>query len=38
MRHQTGKDIQFDYDEKGLNSVLVLKMTVDGFTGKQKLI
>jgi nitroimidazol reductase NimA-like FMN-containing flavoprotein (pyridoxamine 5'-phosphate oxidase superfamily) len=36
MKHQAGKDIKFEYGENDLNSVLVLKMTVDEFTGKRK--
>jgi nitroimidazol reductase NimA-like FMN-containing flavoprotein (pyridoxamine 5'-phosphate oxidase superfamily) len=36
MKHQTGKDIKFEYGENELNSVLVLKMIAAEFTGKHK--
>jgi len=38
MKHQTGKDIKYDFNEEVLNRVLVFKMSVDVFTGKQTLI
>jgi len=38
MKQQTGKDIKYDFNEKELNNVIVLKMLVDDFTGKQKVI
>jgi len=36
MKQQTGKDIKYDFYENELNNVIVLKMPVDEFTGKQK--
>ena len=36
MKHQTGKDIQFDFDVNELENVAVFKMTVSEYTGKQK--
>ncbi|WP_461255663.1 pyridoxamine 5'-phosphate oxidase family protein [Treponema sp. R80B11-R83G3] len=36
MKHQTGKDIKFDYNETELNNIIVFKLSVDDFTGKQK--
>lgn len=36
MRHQTGKDIPFSYDDAVLNTVAVYKMEVDEFTGKRR--
>jgi nitroimidazol reductase NimA-like FMN-containing flavoprotein (pyridoxamine 5'-phosphate oxidase superfamily) len=36
MRHQTGKDIQYNYGEKELNAICVYKMNVEEFTGKRK--
>jgi nitroimidazol reductase NimA-like FMN-containing flavoprotein (pyridoxamine 5'-phosphate oxidase superfamily) len=38
MKHQTGKDIKFDYDGNEIGRVLILKMTVDSFTGKQRVM
>jgi len=38
MKQQTGKDIKYDYNEKELNNVIVYKILVDEFTGKQKII
>jgi len=35
MKHQTGKDIKYDYSENDLNNVMVYKMLVDEFTGKK---
>jgi len=37
MKHQTGKDIKYDFDENRLNNVNVFKMQVEEFTGKQKI-
>jgi len=36
MKHQTGKDIKYDYNEDELNNIIVLKLSVDEFTGKQR--
>jgi len=36
MKHQTGKDVHYDFNENELNNVVVFKMLVDEFTGKQK--
>jgi uncharacterized protein len=38
MKQQTGKDKKYDFNENELNNVLVFKMPVDEFTGKQKVI
>jgi nitroimidazol reductase NimA-like FMN-containing flavoprotein (pyridoxamine 5'-phosphate oxidase superfamily) len=38
MKQQTGRDIQYDFTENELNNVIVFKMTVKEFTGKQKVI
>jgi nitroimidazol reductase NimA-like FMN-containing flavoprotein (pyridoxamine 5'-phosphate oxidase superfamily) len=37
MKHQTGKDIKYQYPEYQLKSVNVYKMEVETFTGKHKL-
>ena len=37
MKQQTGKDIKYDFNENKLNNIVVLKMPVDEFTGKQKM-
>jgi nitroimidazol reductase NimA-like FMN-containing flavoprotein (pyridoxamine 5'-phosphate oxidase superfamily) len=36
MKHQTGKDITFAFDEKDLEKVLVYKMEITDFTGKKR--
>ncbi len=36
MKQQTGKNIKYDFNENELNNILVFKMSVDEFTGKQK--
>jgi nitroimidazol reductase NimA-like FMN-containing flavoprotein (pyridoxamine 5'-phosphate oxidase superfamily) len=38
MKQQTGKDAKHDFDESELNRVTVLRMSVDEFTGKQKVL
>jgi len=38
MKHQTEKDIKYDYKEDELNNIIVFKLLVDEFTGKQKVI
>jgi len=38
MKHQTGKDIKFDFNENDLNKVTVYKLSVKEFTGKQKIL
>jgi len=38
MKQQTGKDIQYDFNEHELNSVIIFKMLVDEFTGKHRVI
>jgi uncharacterized protein len=38
MKQQTGKDIKHDYNEKELNKIVVLRMSVDEFSGKWKVI
>jgi nitroimidazol reductase NimA-like FMN-containing flavoprotein (pyridoxamine 5'-phosphate oxidase superfamily) len=38
MKQQTGKDIKYDFSESELNRVVVFKMSVDEFTGKQKVL
>ena len=38
MKQQTGNDIKYDFSEDELSRVLVFKMSVDAFTGKQKVI
>ena len=38
MKQQTGKNIKYDFNEKELSNVIVFKMLVDEFTGKQKVI
>jgi len=37
MKHQTGKDVKYDYNEE-LNNIIVFKLSVDEFTGKQKIL
>jgi nitroimidazol reductase NimA-like FMN-containing flavoprotein (pyridoxamine 5'-phosphate oxidase superfamily) len=37
MRHQTGKDRAYVFSDKELDSVTVYRLTVDEFTGKQRL-
>jgi nitroimidazol reductase NimA-like FMN-containing flavoprotein (pyridoxamine 5'-phosphate oxidase superfamily) len=36
MKHQTGKEAQYDFPEEVLRKVIVYKMEVEEFTGKQK--
>jgi nitroimidazol reductase NimA-like FMN-containing flavoprotein (pyridoxamine 5'-phosphate oxidase superfamily) len=36
MRHQTGKDIQWQFDKQHLDAVCVYKLTADSFTGKRR--
>ena len=36
MKHQTGKDIIYNYSDDDLKNVCVYKLVVDSFTGKQK--
>ncbi|MDR2500810.1 MAG: pyridoxamine 5'-phosphate oxidase family protein [Treponema sp.] len=36
MRHQTGKEAEYDFTEEALKNVMVYKMAVKEFTGKQK--
>ena len=36
MKQQTGKDIKFDFEENKLRNVVVFKMLVDEFSGKEK--
>ena len=36
MKQQTGKDIKFDFEESKLKNVIVFKMLVDEFSGKEK--
>jgi nitroimidazol reductase NimA-like FMN-containing flavoprotein (pyridoxamine 5'-phosphate oxidase superfamily) len=38
MKQQTGNDIKHDYDEKELRNIIILRMLVDEFTGKQKVL
>jgi nitroimidazol reductase NimA-like FMN-containing flavoprotein (pyridoxamine 5'-phosphate oxidase superfamily) len=38
IKQQTEKDIKHDFNENELNNVVVFKMLVDEFTGKQKVI
>jgi nitroimidazol reductase NimA-like FMN-containing flavoprotein (pyridoxamine 5'-phosphate oxidase superfamily) len=38
MKQQTGKDIKHDYNEIELSNIVVIKMLVDEFTGKQKVL
>ena len=38
MKHQTGKDINFDFKQNDLNKVIVYKLSVKEFTGKQKIL
>jgi len=38
MKQLTEKDVKYDFNENELNSVIVFKMTVDEFTGKQKVV
>jgi len=38
MKQQTGNDVKYDFSEDGLNRVIVFKLSVDEFTGKQKVI
>ena len=38
MKHQTGKDINYTFNENELKSVLVFKMEVEEFTGKQRIL
>jgi nitroimidazol reductase NimA-like FMN-containing flavoprotein (pyridoxamine 5'-phosphate oxidase superfamily) len=36
MKHQTGREINYDFTDEELKNVLVYKMEVKEFTGKQK--
>jgi nitroimidazol reductase NimA-like FMN-containing flavoprotein (pyridoxamine 5'-phosphate oxidase superfamily) len=36
MKHQTGKNIKYDFNENKINSIAAFKMVVEEFTGKQK--
>jgi len=38
MKHQTGKDIKYEFGENALDNVVVLKLVVEEFTGKQKVL
>ena len=38
MKHQTGKNTEYDFTENELNNVCVYKMVIDEFTGKQKVL
>jgi nitroimidazol reductase NimA-like FMN-containing flavoprotein (pyridoxamine 5'-phosphate oxidase superfamily) len=38
MKQQTGKDIKYDFNENELKNVVVFKILVEEFTGKQKVI
>ena len=38
MRHQTGKNIEYSFEEGELKNVLVFKMDVEEFTGKERKI
>lgn len=38
MKHQTGKDNEYNFTEDELNSVCIYKLVVDEFTGKQKIV
>jgi nitroimidazol reductase NimA-like FMN-containing flavoprotein (pyridoxamine 5'-phosphate oxidase superfamily) len=38
MKQQTGKDKKYDFKENELNNVIVFKMLVEEFTGKQNII
>jgi nitroimidazol reductase NimA-like FMN-containing flavoprotein (pyridoxamine 5'-phosphate oxidase superfamily) len=36
MKHQTGKEIEYNFTEEELKNVMIYKMEVREFTGKQK--
>ena len=38
MKHQTGKDIKYDFNVNELNNIIVYKLSVNKFTGKQKVL
>ena len=38
MKQQTGRDIKYDFGENELKSVLVYKMEVEEFSGKEKVV
>jgi nitroimidazol reductase NimA-like FMN-containing flavoprotein (pyridoxamine 5'-phosphate oxidase superfamily) len=38
MKQQTGNDVKYEFNEDELSRVLVFKMSVDEFKGKQKVI
>ena len=38
MKQQTGKDTNYEFDENAMNNVIIFKMLVEEFTGKQKVI
>jgi len=38
MKQQTGKDIKYDFNGNNLKNIIVLKILVEEFTGKQKVI
>jgi len=38
MKQQTGEDKKYDFNENQLNNVIVFKLAVGEFTGKQKVI
>jgi len=38
MKQQTGEDKKYDFNENQLNNVIVFKLAVGEFTGKQKVL
>jgi nitroimidazol reductase NimA-like FMN-containing flavoprotein (pyridoxamine 5'-phosphate oxidase superfamily) len=38
MKQQTGKDIKYNFNENELSNIVVYKMLVEEFTGKQKVL
>jgi nitroimidazol reductase NimA-like FMN-containing flavoprotein (pyridoxamine 5'-phosphate oxidase superfamily) len=38
MKHQTGKEIEYNFTENELKNVMVYKMEINEFTGKQKIV
>ena len=38
MKHQTGNDTKYNFNENELNKIIVYKLLVNEFTGKQKIL
>jgi nitroimidazol reductase NimA-like FMN-containing flavoprotein (pyridoxamine 5'-phosphate oxidase superfamily) len=36
IKHQTGKELEYNFTDEGIKNVMVYKMEIEEFTGKQK--